>query len=598
MNRTHMCGELRATHAGNHVALQGWVHRRRDLGGLVFLDLRDRSGRVQVVIEPSQADAFAVAETVRSEWVVEVRGVVRERPSDQQGSDATGAVEVEASALKVLNQAATPPIPLAGDAANETSEELRMRYRYLDLRRAEALAPLQTRHKVQKAIWDFLDGEGFLQVETPLLTLSTPEGARDYVVPSRHQAGAFYALPQSPQLFKQLLMIGGADRYFQIARCFRDEDLRADRQPDFTQLDIEMSFVDQDDILDLNERLMQHVVQYATGREVTTPFPRLPYMEAMDRFGSDKPDLRFSLELMTLNDVFTGTEFRGFAAALESDGSVKALRVPADLAAPLSRKVLDDLETHAKVHGAKAMAWLRREGDAFKGPIAKFLEAETSALLALTERDGDLLLLVADRWATACTALGAVRLMLRDQLELIQDADELCFAWITDFPLLEQDEDSGGWTYMHHPFTRPRDEDLEKLESDPGSVHAIAYDLVLNGFEIGGGSLRIFDLDVQRAMFQALGFSDEEAKARFGFFLDALAYGTPPHGGIAWGLDRLVMLLAGAQSLRDAIAFPKNVRGGDPLTGAPSQLDSAQLAELHLAVVAQAKDSGDVEPNA
>lgn len=593
MKRTHMCGVLRRSHAGMTVTLQGWVHRRRDLGGLVFLDLRDREGRVQVVVEPASVDAFAAAETVRSEWVIEVQGTVRERPADQQGADATGAVEVAAETVRILNRAETPPIPIAGEAANDTSEELRMRYRYLDLRRDVALEPLKIRHRVQKAIWDFLDGEGFLQVETPLLTRSTPEGARDYVVPSRNQAGAFYALPQSPQLFKQLLMIAGTDRYFQIARCFRDEDLRADRQPDFTQLDMEMSFVDQDDVLDLNERLMQHVVKQAVGVDVVTPFPRLSYREAMDRYGSDKPDLRFGLELLSLDHVFHGTAFRGFAAALDAGGSIKALRVPAAYAKHLSRKSLDALEVHAKVHGAKALAWLRRDGEGFKGPIAKFLETETSTLLTHTEDDGDLLLLVADAWVRACHALGAVRIKLRDDLDLVAGDAPMAFAWVTDFPLLEYDEENDDWTYMHHPFTRPRDEDLDRLESDPGSVQAIAYDLVLDGFEIGGGSLRIYDLEVQRRMFAALGFREEEAKARFGFFLDALAYGTPPHGGIAWGLDRLVMLLAGAGSLRDAIAFAKNVRGGDPLTGAPAAIDETQLQELHLRVQSHDGDVGD-----
>ncbi|MDZ7800792.1 MAG: aspartate--tRNA ligase [Trueperaceae bacterium] len=584
MRRTHSCGALRREHAGAHVTLQGWVHRRRDLGGLVFLEVRDHGGRVQVVVEPSLGDAFARAERLRAEWVVEVTGAVRERPEDQRTFDATGAVEVLAEEVEILARAETPPIQVAGGQEGETSEDLRMRYRYLDLRRPERLAPLRLRHRVIKAIWDFLDGEGFVQVETPLLTRSTPEGARDFVVPARNRPGAFYALPQSPQLFKQMLMVGGVDRYFQIARCFRDEDLRADRQPDFTQLDLEMSFVDVDDVLELNERLMAHVVRAATGTEIARPFPRLPYREAMDRYGSDKPDLRFELPLRTLDAAFRDTAFRGFAGALEAGGNVKGLHLPAAHAERLSRKHLDELEAHAKTHGAKAMAWLRRAGDGFKGPIAKFLEPELPALREEAPEEGDLLLLIADRWQVACTALGAVRTALRDRLGLLPDDPAPAFAWVHDFPLLERDEEAGDWTYMHHPFTRPHPDDLEHLEEDPGRVRALAYDLVLDGFEIGGGSLRIHDLEVQRRMFRALGFSDEAVEARFGFFLDALRYGAPPHGGIAWGLDRLVMILAGQGSLRDVIAFPKNQRGGDPLTGAPAPLEPGQLEELHLAV--------------
>ncbi len=585
MTRSHMCGELRAKHAGQPVVLQGWVNRRRDLGGLVFVDLRDRTGLVQVVCEPEAAEAFDVAQTLRSEYVVTVEGTVRERPPGQKSTAPTGLIEVVAEKVEVLSTAKTPPFLVDGSIdASEVSEELRLRYRYLDLRRPEALRPLLLRHRATKAVWDYLDARGFVQVETPLLTLSTPEGARDYVVPARTAPGSFYALPQSPQLFKQLLMMSGVDRYFQLARCFRDEDLRADRQPDFTQVDMEMSFVDQDDVLELNEGLMAHVVKATLSVDIDTPFQRLSYRDALDRFGSDKPDLRFGLELEDLTEAFRGSPFRAFAGAVAGGGVVKALVLEADEAEPVTRKVLADLEDLAKHHGAAGLAWLRRGDDGFTGPIAKFLgAAELSAAERLAPRAGDLVLLAAGPWATTCTAVGAVRSRLGDVLGLKPGSDVLRFLWVVDFPLLER-TDEGGWTYMHHPFARPHDDDLHLLESDPGRVRAYAYDLVLNGNEVGGGSLRIHRQDVQERMFAAIGIGHEEARRRFGFFLDALAYGVPPHGGIAWGFDRVIMLLAGAGSIRDTIAFPKSQRGQDPLTGAPAPLAPEQLAELGLAV--------------
>lgn len=589
MVRTHDCGALRLSDDGASVVLQGWVNRRRDLGGLVFIDLRDRYGVTQVVVEPDARAAFATASALRSEYVVQVAGVVRARPQGQRaGRSATRDVEVVASSLELLASAKTPPFLVDGSvAAGEVNEELRLKHRYLDLRRPEALRPLLLRHRVTKAIWDHLDERGFVQVETPLLTLSTPEGARDFVVPSRSGPGEFYALPQSPQLFKQMLMMGGVDRYFQVARCFRDEDLRADRQPDFTQLDIEMSFVSQDDVLELNEGLMRSVVEQATGREISTPFARISYREALARYGSDKPDVRFDLELTDLSSVFADSAFEAFAAPLRAGGKVMALPVAGEHAAAVSRKVIADLEAGAKRAGARGLAWFRRADGGFSGPAAKFLsEAEAAALTPHAPADGDVLLLVAAEAKVACLALGAVRLALADLLGL-RGSDELAFLWVVDFPLLEEEvqgDGARGYTYMHHPFTRPRDEDLARLESDPGSVRAYAYDLVLNGNEVGGGSLRIHDLDVQRRMFAAIGIPADEAQRRFGFFLEALAYGAPPHGGIAWGLDRLVMLLAGTSSIRDTIAFPKNQSGADPLTGAPSPLADEQLAELGLSV--------------
>ncbi|GAA6744552.1 aspartate--tRNA ligase [Thermus brockianus] len=578
MRRTHYAGSLREEHAGEEVVLEGWVNRRRDLGGLIFLDLRDREGLVQLVAHPD-SPAYAIAERVRSEWVVRAKGRVRLRPEPNPRLP-TGSVEVELEALEVLAEAKTPPFPVdagwRGEEDKEASEDLRLKYRYLDLRRKRMQENLRLRHRVIKAIWDFLDREGFVQVETPFLTKSTPEGARDFLVPYRHQPGLFYALPQSPQLFKQMLMVAGLDRYFQIARCFRDEDLRADRQPDFTQLDLEMSFVEVEDILALNERLMAHVFREALGLDLPLPFPRLPYSEAMERYGSDKPDLRFGLELREVGHLFRDSPFQLFRQA----ESVKALSAPK----ALSRKEVAELEAVAKRHGAGGLAFARVEEGGFSGSVAKFLDPVREALLQATgARPGDTLLFVAASRKVAAEALGQVRLALADLLALPREGFR--FLWVVDFPLLEWDEERGAWTYMHHPFTSPHPEDLPLLDTEPGRVRALAYDLVLNGVEVGGGSIRIHDPALQAKMFALLGIGEEEQKEKFGFFLEALTYGAPPHGGIAWGLDRLLALMTGSPSIREVIAFPKNKEGKDPLTGAPSPVPEEQLRELGLMVI-------------
>jgi aspartyl-tRNA synthetase len=589
VTRSHTCGALRPADENQAVVLQGWVNRRRDLGGLIFIDLRDRYGLTQVRIDPA-SPAYGVCDRARSEFVLEVSGTVRRRPAGQENPGLpTGGVEVEAREAKILSPSRTPPFEIATKVADQTTapeanEELRLKYRYLDLRRPEAAGRLEQRHRIIKALRDALDAEGFLEVETPLLTRSTPEGARDFVVPSRTSPGAFYALPQSPQLFKQLLMISGIDRYFQIARCFRDEDLRADRQPDFTQLDIEMAFAGQEEVMALSERIMAAMLARVHGVKVNTPFRRIPYREALSRYGSDKPDLRFDLAFDDLTAAFAGTGVKALGPALAAGGSVLALAVPESLGA-LSRKALDGLGETARTAGLGGLAWLRHDGAGLTGTIAKALsEPEAAAVKASLAGAPGVVLIAAGPFEATARGLGVIRLELRDALGLVADASRLEFAWVVDFPLLERDAQTGRWTYVHHPFTSPNPADLDLFDSAPGAMRALAYDLVLNGNEIAGGSIRIHDPDVQSRMFAAIGIDADQARRRFGFFLDALAFGTPPHGGIAWGLDRLVMLLTGSDSIREVIAFPKNQRGVCPLTGAPAELDEAQLEELGIAL--------------
>lgn len=585
MKRTHSCGSLGMKDVGKEVVLTGWVQTRRDLGGVIFIDLRDRSGIVQVVFSEDYArEAFELAGDLRSEYVIAVKGEVRERPQENKNPKiSTGDIEVFVKEIKILSRAKTPPFPI--EDSIKVDESLRLKYRYLDLRRPVMLNNFIFRHRVSKSIRDFLDGEGFIEVETPMLTRSTPEGARDFLVPSRLNPGTFYALPQSPQLFKQILMVSGIERYYQIVRCFRDEDLRADRQPEFTQLDIEMSFVDVDDVISLNERLIKYVVETVTGKEIKIPFKRITYKEAMEKYGSDKPDIRFGLEIIDVTEEIKNSEFKVFREVAEKGGRVRGINIE-DGANIFSRKGIDELVEKAKEFGAKGLAWIVLASEGIKSPIAKFFKEEElkSIVEKMRAKTGDLLIFIADENENlVAQQMGQMRLYLGKTLNLI-DKNALEFLWVVEFPLLEWDEEEKRFVAMHHPFTSPMDEDIPLLDTSPEKVRAKAYDIVLNGVELGGGSIRIYKTELQEKMFEVLGFTRERAWNNFGFLLKAFEYGTPPHGGIAYGLDRMVMLLLGLESIRDCIAFPKTQNGTCLLTEAPAKVEPKQLRELHIKI--------------
>lgn len=583
MERTEYCGRMTEAHVGEYVTVKGWVQKRRDLGGMIFVDLRDREGLLQIVFNADQSkEAFSTAEEIRSEYVLEISGTI-ERRSDKtiNPSIPTGTIELIADKINVLNKAKTPPFYIQDDV--DVSEEIRMKYRYLDLRRPKMQENLLMRNKITQSIRNFLQNNDFVDVETPYLTKSTPEGARDYLVPSRVQKGKFFALPQSPQLFKQLLMGAGFDRYYQIVRCFRDEDLRGDRQPEFTQIDIETSFLSVGEIQAITEQMVQQLMKETKGIDVTLPFPRIQYDDAMKRFGSDKPDVRFDMELNDLSEIVKDSDFKVFSGAVASGGSVQALNAKG-AASKYSRKDIDELGNYAAIYGAKGLAWLKVDQDGLSGPIAKFFKDEdvqAQIKEATNAEDGDLLLFVADKLPVVYDTLGALRNRLGKELDLI-DESKFAYVWITNWPLFEYDDEAERYVAAHHPFTKPKASDIELLDTDPSKVYAEAYDLVLNGYEIGGGSLRIYTRELQEKMFKTLGFTQEEAETQFGFLLDALEHGFPPHGGIAFGLDRIVMLLTGEKNIREVIAFPKNNRATDPLTDAPSLVSHNQLEELGL----------------
>ena len=582
LKRTHYCGTVTPEMIGREVVVCGWAQKTRDMGTLVFIDLRDRTGIVQLAFDDKTDPALlAKAQKVRAEYVLMARGVLRQRESVNH-EIPTGEVEVYVTELRVLAESNTPPFAISDDSRG-VKEDLRLKYRYLDLRRPEMQNAIAMRHRIVKIARDYYDTNGFYEIETPILIKSTPEGARDYLVPSRVQQGKFYALPQSPQLYKQILMCSGFDRYMQIARCFRDEDLRADRQPEFTQIDLEMSFVDDNDIMTLNEGLIKTLWKEILNVDVATPFQRMPWDEAMNRFGSDKPDTRFGLEILDVSEAVRGTEFVPFKAALEAGGTVRCINCKG-MADKLTRKNIDKLAADAKTYGIKGLAYTRLTAENETSSFEKFLTEEEKAALraAAGLETGDVLLVAADaNWVKACTALGQIRLLVAKKYDLI-DQSKFNFLWVTDFPLFEYSEEEGRWMAMHHPFTLPRADCIDKVESDPGACYAVAYDIVLNGVEMGGGSMRINDPALQQHMFKALGFTEERARTCFGFLMDAYRYGAPPHGGMAYGLDRMVMLMLGRDSIRDVIAFPKVQNAGEVMSGCPDVVDPKQLEDLHI----------------